>query len=41
MKLSNCENYEVIVSVLYDILNIDSNKPWNMSDFDYIVHVLN
>lgn len=41
MKLSDCENYEVIVSALDDILNVDRDKPWDMSDFDYIVHTLN
>lgn len=41
MKLSDCENYEVIVSALDDILNVNSDRPWNMSDFDYVVHILN
>ena len=41
MKLSDCENYTVIVSALNDILNIDKYKPYNMSDFDYIVRTLN
>lgn len=41
MKLSDCQNYEVIVSALDDILNVNSDRPWNMSDFDYIVHILN
>lgn len=41
MRLMDCKNYEVIVSALDDILNIDSDKPWDMSDFDYIVHTLN
>lgn len=41
MRLMDCKNYEVIVSALDDILNIDSDRPWNMSDFDYIVHTLN
>lgn len=41
MKLSDCENYHVIVSALDDILNVDRDKPWDMSDFDYIVHTLN
>ena len=41
MRLMDCENYEVIVSALDDILNVDRDKPWDMSDFDYIVHTLN
>jgi regulator of protease activity HflC (stomatin/prohibitin superfamily) len=41
MRLTDCENYEVIISALDDILNTDRDKPWNMSDFDYIVHTLN
>lgn len=41
MRLMDCKNYEVIVSALDDILNIDRDKPWNRSDFDYIVHTLN
>ena len=40
MRLMDCKNYEVIVSALDDFLNTNEYKPWNMTDFDYIVDVL-
>ena len=41
MLLVDCKNRLVISSAVADILSIEDDKPWTMSDFDYIVHVLN
>lgn len=40
MKLSDCTNYQDIVSAMSEIMEISNSAGWK-SDFDQIVEILN